>query len=166
MPQTVNAAPLRWSKSKDSLLRVTRQAGIKKKGGGWVFFTPQVCAARRSQLWAKMYLWHKNGVKRDCAQTDKCVHNLYGQHCCDSSRICDLQQMCHLFPPTNSLLFSALMVRAHYLFHRARQASSGDRAVPEWPQQPCHQRQHTCQSEMLHHGNSSHRQYGMCDCSG
>ena len=129
MPQTVNASPLRWSKSKDSFLRVTRQAGIKKKGGGWVFFTPQVCAARRSQLWAKMYLWHKNGVKRDCAQTDKCVHNLYGQHCCDSTRICDLQQMCHWFPPTNSLLFSALMVRAHYLFHMARQAPSGDRIV-------------------------------------
>ena len=95
-----------------------------------MIFTPQVCAARRSQLWAKMYLWHKNGVKRDCAQTDKCVHNLYGQHCCDSSRICDLQQMCHLFPPTNSLLFSALIVRAHYLFHMARQAPSGDRTVP------------------------------------
>ena len=89
----------------------------------------------------------QNGMKRESAQTHRCVHNLYGQPCCDSSRICDLQQMCHLFPPTNSFLFSALMVRAHYLFHRARQASSGDRAVPVWPQQPCHQRQHTCQSE-------------------
>ena len=129
MPQTVNAAPLRWSKSKDSLLRVTRQAGIKKKGGGWVFFTPQVCAARRSQLWAKDVLvaqkWREERLRADrqmCTQ-------LYGQHCCDSSRICDLQQMCHLFPPTNSLLFSALMVRAHYLLHRARQAPSGDRTV-------------------------------------
>ena len=153
MPQTVNASPLKWSKSKDSFLRVTRQAGIKKKGGGCVFFTPQVCAARRSHLWAKRCTcgtkWREERLRTDrqmCAQ-------LYGQHCCDSSRICDLQQMCHLFPPTNSLLFSALMVRAHYLFHRARQASSGDRAVPVWPQQPCHQHQHICRSEMLHHGN-------------
>ena len=54
------ASDRQCSKSKDNLPRVTRQAGIKKKGGGWVFFTPQVCAARRSHLWAKeMYLWHK-----------------------------------------------------------------------------------------------------------
>ena len=40
---------------------------------------------------------------------------------------------CILLPTrktTNSLLFTALMVRAHYLFQRARQTSSGDRAVP------------------------------------
>ena len=40
---------------------------------------------------------------------------------------------CILLPTrktTNSLFFTELMVKAHYLFQRARQTSSGDRAVP------------------------------------
>ena len=130
-------------------------------------FTPQVCAARREPTCGpkctcgKMYLWHKNGVERDCAQGDKCVHNLYGQHCCDSSRICDLQQMCHWFPPTNSLLFSALMVRAQYLFTGQDKLQVATELCLVWPQQSCHQQQqHSCRSEMLHQATSSHRQHG------
>ena len=48
--QTVNATLLKWSKSKDNLLRVTCQAGTKKRAGGWVIFSPQVCGERMSHL--------------------------------------------------------------------------------------------------------------------
>ena len=86
-----------------------------------VFHTSGLCCTEeptvgQNVLVAKCTCGTKMAWRENCAQSNKCVHNLYGQHCCDSSTICDLQQMCHLFPPTNSLLFSALMVRAQYLF--------------------------------------------------
>ena len=134
----------------------------RNEGAKWqisVFHTSGLCCTEeptvgQNVLVAKCTCGTKMAWRENCAQSDKCVHNLYGQHCCDSSTICDLQQMCHLFPPTNSLLFSALMVRAQYLFTRQDKLQVATELCLVWPQQSCHQQQqHSCRSEMLRQGN-------------
>ena len=91
-----------------------------KRAGGRVIFSPQVCAGTCEPLVSQERCTCGTKWRMETLRTDR-------QHCCNSARICDLQQM-NLSPTTNSLLLSALMVRTHYLFHRARQASSCDQA--------------------------------------
>ena len=115
----------RWAKRgqrKDRSLRVTCQAGTKKKGGGRVIFSPQVCAGRMSHLRAERCTC---GTKRreKILRTDRQMsRQLCGQPCCDSSRICDLQQIAFVSPHKLSPLLR-IDGESSYLFQWARQAS-------------------------------------------